>query len=219
MKENEEKEFALREPITMYGKKKFTIEEYLEFEEASEQRHEYYQGEIFPLAPVTIHHNRINVNLIADIGRKLRGRGCRPFPNGQIVHAPSNTLFAYPDLSIICGEAETLNNDNWIILNPSVIIEILSPSTKTYDRNKKFELYKGIATLKEYILVDSKKIHIESYYKIEQGKWELTEYESLSDKLQIKTVKVSVKLFDVYEDVSFDSNFRKVIPIKKDRLV
>lgn len=89
--------------------------------------------------------------------QKLKGKSCQPFGSDQRIHIEKNTLFTYPDISVICGELKTLNNDEWNILNLTVLSEILSPSTKNYDRGEKFKLYRDIPTLKEYILIDSEK--------------------------------------------------------------
>ena len=123
----------VREPAIAYGKQKFTIEEYLAMEEAATEKHEYYKGEIFAMSGLKVPHNTISINILVELGNKLKGKKCRPFSSDQRMHIATNTLFTYPDISIICGEPETLNNDNWNILNPAVIIEVLSPSTRNYD--------------------------------------------------------------------------------------
>ena len=111
-------------------------------------------------------------------------------------------MFTYPDISIICGEIITLNNDDYNVLNPTVIIEILSRSTKNYDRGEKFKLYRDIATLKEYILVDSESIHIEVFRLNADNRWELEEYNKITEHLQIKAIEETVPLSEIYEGVS-----------------
>ena len=152
----------VKEPGVAYGKNKYTIAEYLEMEEAATEKHEYYLGEIFAMSGSKVPHNIITSNLNIYLGQKLRGKPCRPFNSDQRIHIEKNTLFTYPDISIICGDIITLNDDDWNVLNPTVIIEVLSPSTKNYDRGEKFKLYRDIVTLKEYILIDSTSIHIEA---------------------------------------------------------
>ena len=131
-------ENKLKEPAVAYGKNKFTIEEYLQMEEASEEKHEYYQGEIFAMSGAKVPYNIIAINLTIQLGQKLKGKSCKPFNSDQRIHMPKNFLFTYPDISIVCGEIITLDNDDWNILNPTVIIEVLSPATKNYDRGDKF---------------------------------------------------------------------------------
>ena len=118
------------------------------------------------------------------LGNKLKGKRCKPYGSDQRIHIPSNTLFTYPDISIVCGEIITLNNDEYNVLNPTVIIEVLSKSTKNYDRGEKFKLYRDIPTLKEYILVDSESIHIEVFRLNENNHWELEEYNDANTLLQ-----------------------------------
>ncbi|MBX3242340.1 MAG: Uma2 family endonuclease [Chitinophagaceae bacterium] len=174
-----------REPAIAYGKQKFTIEEYLSMEEAATEKSEYYRGEIFAMSGAKLPHNTISVNLLIELGNKLKGKQCKPYGSDQRIHIEANTLFTYPDISIVCGETKTLNNDNWNVLNPAVIIEVLSPSTKNYDRGEKFKLYRDIPTLKEYILVDSESLHIEIFRLNEAHRWELEEYDSPEEVLYI----------------------------------
>ncbi len=147
-------------------------------------------------------HIIITSNLSIYLGQKLRGKPCRPFNSDQRIHIEKNTLFTYPDISIICGEIITLNNDDWNVLNPTVIIEVLSPSTKNYDRGEKFRLYRDIPTLKEYILIDSVSVNIESFYINEYGNWELKEYKSIDETLYLQSIQISLELKEIYEGSS-----------------
>ena len=153
----------VKEPAVAYNKEKISIEAYLEMENASLEKHEYYKGEIFAMSGAKVSHNTISGNLFVTLSNKLKGKKCKPYNSDQRIHIQSNTLFTYPDISIICGEIITLNNDEYNVLNPAVIIEVLSKSTKNYDRGEKFKLYRDITTLKEYILVDSESMHIEVF--------------------------------------------------------
>ena len=191
----------VREPAVAYGKQKFTIEEYLAMEEAAIEKHEYYRGEIFAMSGTKVPHNRISGNLYATLHQKLKGKKCRPYNSNQRIHIEVNTLFTYPDISVVCGEDVTLNDDNWNILNPAVIIEILSPSTKNYDRGEKFKLYRDIPALKEYILVDSETVHIEIFRLNESNHWELEEYDAAEEMLYIKTINEKISLSDIYTGV------------------
>jgi len=139
--------------------------------------------------------------LLMMLAQKLRGKKCRPFNSDQRIHIPANTLFTYPDISIICGEVITLNNDEYNVLNPTVIIEVLSKSTKNYDRGEKFKLYRDIPTLKEYILVDSESIHIEIFRLNEKNHWELEEYNDASESIPIKAINETILISEIYDDV------------------
>jgi Uma2 family endonuclease len=192
----------VREPAVAYGKDKISIENYLQMENTGVVKHEYYQGEIFAMSGAKVLHNKISGNFYAMLHAKLKGKKCNPFNSDQRIHIPSNTLFTYPDISIICGEIITLDNDDYNVLNPTVIIEVLSDSTKNYDRGEKFKLYRDIETLKEYILVDSKSIHMEVFRLNENGHWELEEYNASSDTVSIKAINESILLSEIYDGVS-----------------
>ncbi len=191
----------VNEPAVAYSKQKMSIEEYLEMENAADEKHEYYKGQIFAMSGAKMPHNRITSNLLIALGLKLKGKKCQPYGSDARIHIESNTLFTYPDISIICGEIITLNNDDYNVLNPTVIIEVLSKSTKNYDRGEKFKLYRDITSLKEYILVDSESIHIEIFRLNENGHWELEEYNSLTETVIIKSIDETVFLSDIYDGV------------------
>jgi Uma2 family endonuclease len=187
-----------REPAIAYGSRKYTIEEYLEMEAAATEKHEYYQGEVFAMSGAKITHNIISGNVWGSLLQKLKGSACKPFNSNQRIHIEKNTLFTYPDISIVCGKVET-NDDEWNVLNPSVIIEVLSPSTKNYDGGKKFRLYRDIPSLREYVLVDSEAIWVEDFCINAQGNWELVEYKLLGDMLRLKSLDVVIPLAEIYE--------------------
>lgn len=194
----------VNEPAVAYGKQKISIEEYLEMENASMEKHEFYKGEIFAMSGAKVPHNIVTKNLSGILFGKLKGKKCQPYGSDQRIHIQSNTLFTYPDISIICGEIITLNNDDYNVLNPAVIIEVLSKSTKNYDRGEKFKLYRDIPTLKEYILVDSETIHIEVFRLNENNHWELEEYNSVENFLFIKAIDEKIAISEIYEGVNIE---------------
>jgi phenylacetic acid degradation protein len=168
---DEPDDIIIREEQAEYGKRAFTIEDYLDLEGISNLRHEYYKGEIFAMAGASPDHNRIVFNLSLLLGMMLRGSTCEVFPSDQRVHVEANSLFTYPDLTIVCGSPIFYKEDNMNLTNPSVIFEVLSPSTRKYDREDKFKLYQGLPSLQEYILVDSRSVMVEQFYKEGDGKW------------------------------------------------
>jgi len=191
----------VKEPAIAYSLQKISIEAYLEMENAALEKHEYYQGEVFAMSGAKLPHITITGNFFVALMNKLKGKKCKPFNNDLRVHIPSNTLFTYPDISIICGEVITLNNDEYNALNPTVVIEVLSKSTKNYDRGEKFKLYRAINTLKEYILVDSESMHIEVFRLNEKNHWELEEYNDVNAGLEIKAINENILLNEIYEGV------------------
>jgi Uma2 family endonuclease len=189
----------VNEPAVAYNKRKYTIEEYLEMENAAAEKHEYYQGEIFDMSGTKFEHNKVTSNLHYRLRQKLSGKPCQPYGSDLRIHIERNTLFTYPDISVICGEPIFLNNDNMNLLNPTIIFEVLSPSTKNYDRGEKFRLYRDIPTLKEYIIIDPEAIIVEAYTINIPGNWELKEYKAINENLQLKSIQTSLEIAEIYE--------------------
>ena len=176
-------------------------EEYLAAERLATNKHEYYKGEIFAMSGARIAHNMIFKNTFVDIANKLKGKKCQPFGSDLRIHIPSNTLYTYPDISIICGEIDTLDDTFDTATNPSVIIEILSESTRNYDKGGKFTLYRAIESLQEYILIDSESVMVEKFIRNADNSWQLTEYMTLEQKFSIATLAIELQLADIYNNV------------------
>jgi len=191
----------VKEPAISYNKSKISIEEYLELENTSSDKHEYYAGEVFMMSGAKLNHNLIFTNIFGLLSSTLKGKTCKPFGSDLRIHIPENSLFTYPDITIICGKTQSLNDDEMNFLNPSVIIEIASKSTRNYDRGDKFKLYRDIVSLREYIIIDSENIFIENFRLNNNNHWELEEYKTLNDILSIKTVETTIALKDIYEAV------------------
>jgi Uma2 family endonuclease len=189
----------VREPIAAYGKKKVSIEEYLQFENTSEQKHEYYKGEIFAMAGAGLRHNLIFSNLFLSLGSRLKGSPCRPYGSDMRIHIPQNTLFTYPDISIICGDIITSDADENSATTPVLIFEILSEATRSYDRGDKFKLYRELPTLKEYILIDSQAVGVEAFRINKNGYWELEEYKQANEIISLPALTISISLQEIYD--------------------
>jgi Uma2 family endonuclease len=181
-----------------------TEQDYLEAERKAFEKHEYYKGEIFAMSGASFPHNQIFSNLFIELGSNLKGKNCQSFGSDLRIHIPSNSLYTYPDISIICGETELTDDHFDTATNPSVIIEILSPSTKDYDRGSKFTLYRNIETLKEYILVDSTNISVEKFIRHADNSWQLTEYKLLGEIFSISTLNIHLALSAIYEGLKFE---------------
>jgi Uma2 family endonuclease len=194
-------ENIVTEPAPKYNY--ISQEEYLEMERTALDKHEYYQGEVFAMSGASLEHNRVFANLFGEIQGKLKGKDCQPYGSDLRIHIPKNTLYTYPDISIICGEAALTDDQFDTATNPSVIIELLSKSTRNYDRFEKFSLYREITSLQEYILVDTQRIHVEKHIRNADNSWQLTDYYSLTDTFIITAVNVPVSLADVYAGISF----------------
>lgn len=177
--------------------------EYLDAERKALEKHEYYKGEIFAMSGASLEHNLISVNCIANLKQKLKGKNWRPFGSDLRVHIPKNSLYTYPDISIVSGDVKTTDDHFDTATNPVVIIEILSSSTRDYDKGGKFTLYREIDSLQEYILIDSEKIMVEKFIRNADSSWQLTEYKSIDQTFWINSVDIELQLQDVYEDVQF----------------
>jgi Uma2 family endonuclease len=193
----------VNEPAVAYQKRHYTVEEYLEMEKASTVKHEYFQGEIFAMSGAAFNHNLIFSDVFGLLFSKLKGSKCIPFGSDMRMNIPKNTLFTYPDISIYCNGLTHSDVDEDTSILPTVIIEILSPSTKNYDRGKKFSLYKDIPTLKEYIMIDSESVLVEAYYINENKNWELKEHKEITDVLSFVSLGFDVALANIYEHVRF----------------
>jgi Uma2 family endonuclease len=195
-------ENEVKEPAAKYNY--VSPEEYLVMERASGVKHEYYKGEVYAMSGASWKHNVIVKNINTTVLPFLKAKPCDMFGSDLRIHIPENALYTYPDFSIICGKAETTDDENDNITNPSVIIEILSKSTKDYDRGTKFTLYRSIKTLKEYILIDSTSVSVEIFARQEDNSWKLTEHKQPSDSFYISTIGLTLFMKDIYDDVSFD---------------
>lgn len=181
-----------------------TAEEYLRAEREALNKHEYYRGQIFAMSGASLPHNIIFKNTFLNLGIKLKGKKCQPFGSDLRIHIPENSLYTYPDISIICGKPETTDDTKDTITNPSVIIEILSKSTRDYDKGQKFTLYRDITTLKEYILIDSETVSVETLTRNDDRSWTFREYRSLGDTFDIETIGESFSVSELYFEV-FDA--------------
>ncbi len=184
--------------------KNWTPESYLEFERASEQKHEYFNGEIFAMAGATANHNLVAGNTYASLHTQLRQRPCFVYPSNMRIKISRTTLYTYPDISIVCGTPQFEDDHRDTLLNPTVIIEVLSPSTESYDRGKKFQHYRTLDSLQEYILIAQDKPHIEHYLRQEQNQWLLSEAHQLESKITLPSIQCILLLSDVYEKVDMN---------------
>ncbi len=195
-------ENEVKEPAPKYNY--ISPEAYLAMERAAREKHEYYKGDVFAMSGASREHNIIAKNFNTVVLPFLKGKSCDMFGSDLRVHIPKNSLYTYPDFTVVCGKWETTDNEKDTITNPSVIVEILSKTTRDYDRGTKFNLYRSIKTLKEYILIDSMAVSVEIFTRQSNDQWVLSEYKILTDSIYISTIGLTLFLKDIYEDVSFD---------------
>ncbi len=182
-----------------------TPEEYLAAERKAERRSEYLNGEVFAMAGASLRHVQISGNLITTLNNQLKGRDCDVYATELRVRVnpKGNYLYAYPDVSVVCGESKFEDERFDTLLNPKVIIEILSPSTEPFDRGKKFTLYRQIDSLAEYLLIAQDETRVEQYVRQPGGDWVLSERTGLDDAVTLPSLGLNLKLSDIYYRVSF----------------
>jgi Uma2 family endonuclease len=175
-------------------------ETYLEEERKATTKSEFYQGEIFAMAGATKEHNKIVASIIIAVGQFLKDRQCSIFPSDIRVHVEENTLYTYPDITIACEEEKYLDDTFDTLLNPTVLFEVLSPSTEDYDRGTKFKLYRAIPSLQNYVMISSTEMLAEVYTR-SGDTWILTTAKSKEDKIHISAIEYDLPLADVYAQV------------------
>lgn len=192
-------------------KKKLTEAEYLAIENAAEFKSEFYDGVMYPLHrdPVTNMagasrpHNEVKENLIGELFARFRGGPCRTYSSDQRVRLTATGMYAYPDIVIVCGRPEIAPEDRHTIVNPQVVIEVLSPSTEGYDRGLKFGQYERQPTIREIILVAQDEPLVERYVRQESGDFLRTVFDDLTGGFALATVPARIPLADVYRGVEF----------------
>jgi len=181
-----------------------TPEEYLELEETANYKSEYIDGQIIPMAGGTANHNRISLNLGSALNFVFKQQNYEVFAGDLRLWISQKRIYTYPDVMILAGEPEFFNNRRDIILNPQVIIEVLSKSTKGYDREDKFEAYRTISSFQEYLLIDQTRIHVEQFSKTGKKRWTLREYDEEDEAIALVTVPFEISLQDLYNKVKFE---------------
>lgn len=174
-----------------------TPEEYLFTEREADFKSEYYQGEVFAMSGASYNHNVIAANLLGLL-YNLRKNGRRAFGSDLRLHIPLNSLYTYPNVTIICGKPSFLDQQQDTVLNPSILFEILSPSTENHGRGKKFMLYRSISTLQEYVLIDSQYRLIEKYTRNLDNHWVLTDYKQPEDNIAFISIDFKLSVEKIY---------------------
>lgn len=184
-------------------KKSYTADEYYEFELNSDIRHEYINGEIALMTGGTPEHNEIASILNAALRVSLKGKPYSIFIADQRLWIPNRNLYTYPDVMVAPRPLERQPGRNDTIINPIMIAEVLSKSTKSYDRDEKFSAYRTIPTFQEYLLIDQYAVHVEKYFKTEAHTWIFTEYDGSEARISLASISSEILLTDLYEGVEF----------------
>jgi len=184
--------------------RRYTLEEYFALELASEEKYEYFDGEVFNMSGASPEHEQVIFNLSLALGNNLRGRNCRVYPSSLRIKVPSAPPYRYADLTALCDKPrfEKIGGINTLI-NPVLLIEVLSSSTEAYDRGDKFTHYKSIESFSEYLLLSQVRTLATHYVRTESGMWMYEEINDLDASLQLATLDCQIEMRDIYEDVEF----------------
>ncbi len=184
---------------------KMTPEEYLQFERNSKIRHEYFDGDIFAMTGGSLNHNRIGRNIVRQLGNRLEGSPCENFVGDMRVKIDKLDMYTYPDIVVVCGNIELEKMGGLeTLLNPTVIMEILSDSTEAYDRGKKFTHYRLIPSLQEYILISQHFCNVERFIRGDNGIWQiLNPCTDMDQTVKIESIDCELLLSDIYYRVEF----------------
>jgi Uma2 family endonuclease len=183
---------------------KVTEERYLEIDRAAEVRSEFLDGEMWAMSGASLRHARLQGNIYASLRDILRGKDCEPFTSDLRVRVLSGRMYAYPDVTVVCGKLQLADERQDILLNPSVIFEVLSRSTENYDRGVKFRHYRSIESLRDYILVDQDQARIEQFTR-GGDTWTLRDYQGLDQELKIDSIGVSLPLSRIYQGLELSA--------------
>lgn len=187
-------------------KRKYTSpEEYLELERTAFEKHEYFDGEIFDMAGTSEEHANISSNINASLHFQLKKRSCKSYQSDLRVHIPKTGLYTYPDVLVVCGKPQLLE-DTFLdtLLNPILIVEVLSPSTADYDKGTKFEHYRTIESLREYVLVWQDKKRVARYTRQADESWVLNDFIGDDAEIILSSVECSLLVDDIYDKVDFE---------------
>jgi Uma2 family endonuclease len=184
-------------PIT-----KVTEEEYLAIDRAAEVRSEFLDGEMIAMSGGSMRHAQLQGNVFGELFASLRGSDCRAYTSDFRVRV-SRRMYTYPDVSVVCGKPRLADEYQDILLNPTAIFEILSPSTEKYDRGVKFQYYRTIESLNDYILVSQDAVRVEQYTRGDHGTWTLRDYQTLEEEISIASIGVYIPTSRVYDRIEF----------------
>lgn len=182
---------------------RFTPQEYLERERFANFKSEYLWGEVFAMAGASEAHNLIVTNLIRELSIQLKGKPCKTYPSDMKVETGPAGLFTYPDVSVVCGEANFHDEHTDMLLNPTLIVEVLSPSTEDYDRDARFAHYRRLNSLTDYVLVSSTARRIEHHVRQPDGQWRLSETTGADEVCAITSIGCRLEIAEVYDRVEF----------------
>ncbi len=183
-----------------------TAQDYLEIERKAERKSEYFAGGMFAMARGKEAHNLLVINMAGELRDQLRRRPCRVYANDMRVRVSPGGLYTYPDVISVCGTPQFLDEERDTLLNPRLVVEVLSPSTEGYDRGRKFELYRSLESLREYVLVASDRVRVDVHSRQSDGRWLLTSASDLQDSVELQALECRISLDALYEKVELGAD-------------
>jgi Uma2 family endonuclease len=189
--------------MSSLAKLRFSPEEYLDQERQAQHRSEYYSGEIFAMAGASQRHNLIASNMVRELSTQFRGRPCQTYASDMRVKVSVTGLYTYPDVVAVCGDIQFEDEDRDTLLNPVIVVEVLSKSTEAYDRGEKFAHYRRLESVTDYLLVSQDKVRVEHYTRQTDGQWLLAEISDLAGLVTLPAIECELRMADIYEKVEF----------------
>ena len=185
--------------------RRYSVEEYLRIADESEEKLEYIDGEIMAMSGGTYNHSLIISNTLRELGNRLKGKPCRALDSNMRVGIPGNLRFMYPDIPVVCGEAQFDPRDikNLTLINPRLVVEVLSPGTERHDRGEKFTLYRELKSLHEYVLVSQDRPMVEAYFRQADGTWLFSPCLGLTSVAWMRSLEIDLPLSEIYDGVKF----------------
>lgn len=197
----------------------YTPEQYLALERDADYKIQYLSGEIWAMAGISIPHNAISANVVSALSARFKGRSCQAFASDLRVTVTATGLRTYPDVVAVCGQIQVHPQDKDSLINPTVLVEVLSPSTEAFDRGEKFAHYRRIETLAEYVLISQDKVRVEHYVRRQDGHWDFSEISDQQQNLILSSLDCELPLSDIYDRVVFAPRPEDQEAVDADRLL
>ena len=184
---------------------KTTVEEYLRLEQDAAEKHEFRNGEVISMSGGSARHSLIISNVIREAGNALKGKPCRVYESNLRVRIPRSVLYTYPDAMIVCGPPQFDPKDvnETTIINPKVLIEVMSPGSESYDRGEKFDRYRTLDSMEEYLLIYQSQPAMQSFLRKPDGTWSFANFEGLQTVARVRSVEIDLPLAEVFDGVEF----------------
>jgi len=192
--------------MSSHAKQRCSAQEYLELERRAATKSEFFAGEIFAMTGASRDHNLIVANLVRELTLQLKEKPCETYASDMRVKVNATGLYTYPDLAVVCGPPQFDDEQKDTLLNPTLIVEVLSISTEAYDRGKKFAHYRKIGSLAEVLLVSQDKPHVDRYVRQPDNQWLLAEWDGLQSRVLLTSIDCRVDMAEIYDKVELTAD-------------